>query len=669
MVVSVLPLVAGLGMVAVTAWVIARRLDAPTVTGFVLSAYLIGFSEIVALTLALSMIRNLRWWTVLAGLGVVLVAATALTRRARPRTSLVEGLRAFHAGLREPVVAVLALTIAIGLGYSAALGLLTPPNDWDAMSYHLARAAFWIQQGSVAYVDDSPFAPINAYPPNAEIGTLFTLILSHSDRYIGLVQYAAMLAAATATFGIARRVGIDLAGALFGALAFLTLPVVLLQSWTALSDLVVASFLITATYYLLGATSLELALGGLALALAMGTKFTSLVALPLVVLVALAGQPRARWPRVVLVVVAGSVVGGYWLVVNLVATGSLDAGAAGVLEQSPDRSPQAVLARTTRLLVHFADSMALERDVVLFLLVGAALIVTAAVVDRPPLRRLPLLAVGIGIVAAVPVVMRSVGDVLLRAHEKLWLALGSRDLAFLENNRDPHSPSTVFSYYGSLGFVLIGAGVVIGAVAVRRRIAPPMTLALATAPIVFALLFSIAISYDPFRGRFFMFPVALAASTWGLVLPQRWLAWGATAIAVVTVPLSFVHSTEKPLGYSFFEGRSPSIWGNSRETVQTWLRRDGTAAIVDFFAREPESGRVGLRVGADDWIYPYFGRTLDREVVFVPDGPIDPSLDWLVLRPTREGQPDARWSLALRTDDGWRVYRRDTTERAPREAR
>lgn len=67
---------------------------------------------------------------------------------------------------------------------------------------------------------------------------------------------------------------------------------------------------------------------------------------------------------------------------------------------------------------------------------------------------------------------------------------------------------------------------------------------------------------------------------------------------------------------------------------------------------------MGLRVRADDWIYPYFGRSLDRKVVFVPDGPIDPSLDWLVVAPGRRAEPGRRWSVALRTDDGWRVYRR-----------
>ena len=651
-------LLIGLGMVAVTAWLIAQRLAAPTLTGFVLSAYLAGFTEIVALALALSAIRSLEWWTVLAGAGVLLLAALTLTRSARPRTSLAKGFDALRTGLREPIVAALAIAAAIGLAYSVVLGVLTPPNDWDAMSYHLARAALWIQQDAVAYVENSPYAPINAYPPNAEIGALFTLILGRSDRYVGFVQYSALLAAATATYGIARRVGIELTGALFGALALLTLPVVVLQSWTALNDLVVASFLITAVYFLLGATRLELALGGLSLALATGTKFTAFVALPLVLLVALVGQPRSRWAKVALATAAGSAAGGYWLIVNLVNTGSIDAGAAAALEQSPDRSLSAVLARTTRLLVHFADSLALERDVVLFVVVGAIMIVAALVADSPPIRRLPLVALGIGLIAFVPVVMRTLGDQLLRAHEKFWLTVGSHDLAFLDDNRDPHSPSTVFSYYGSLGFVLIAAGVVLGGIAVRRRVVGPVTLALAAAPIIFALVLSIAIEYDPFRGRFFVFAMALAASTWGLALPHRWLAWGAAAIALVTVPLSFVHSTEKPLNHSIFErGTNSSVWGTSRETVQTWLRQDGTSELVEFFAREPHHGRVGLRVRADDWIYPYSGRTLGRDLVFVPEGPIDPTLDWLVVNPDDAGAPGGRWSLVLRTDDGWRVYR------------
>lgn len=650
-------------MVAVTAWVVTKRLAPPTATGFVLTAYVVGFAEIVAVTLALSVARSLFSWTVLLGLALVLLAALGpWLRRAPTQTSLLRGLAALRSGLRDPIVAVLAITGAIGLGYCAALGLFTPPNDWDAMTYHLARAAFWIQQHAVAYVADSPFAPINAYPPNAEIGALLTLILSGGDRYVGVVQFVALLATATGIYGIGRRIGLDVPAALFGALAFLTLPVVVLQGWTALNDLVVASFLVAATYYLLGTTRVELSFGGLALALAVGTKFTALIALPLVALVALVGQPRRRWLEVALATAAGAAIGSYWLVVNLVHTGSVDAGAAEALGQNPARSPQAILARTTRMLVRFADSQRLGRDVILFLVVGAVLLVVA-VTDRPQARKLPFLALGLAAVASLPAAMPTLGEALLKAHEKLWLTFGSRDLAFLDENRDPHSPSTVYSYFGSLGFLLIGAGIVLGALAVRQGSIRRVTLVLAAAPLVFALLLATATAYDPFRGRFFMFSVALSASTWGLVLRHRWLAWGATAIALVTVPLAFVHSTEKPAGISFLErGASQGVWGKSREQVQTWNRGGGTAQTIEFFTTVPRESHVGLRVGEDDWVYPYFGSQLGRTVVFARAGVSLDGLDWLVVAPDQAAPPSSAWSTALETADGWRVYRRAAAE-------
>ena len=68
-------------MVATTAYVVTKRLAPPTATDFVLTAYLVSFVEIVAIVLALSVVRGLYSWTVLAGLALVLVAALSLCYR------------------------------------------------------------------------------------------------------------------------------------------------------------------------------------------------------------------------------------------------------------------------------------------------------------------------------------------------------------------------------------------------------------------------------------------------------------------------------------------------------------------------------------------------------------------------------------------------------------
>jgi len=658
--VPTIALLVSVGIVAATSWLVARRLGPQPLTGFVLTAYLVGFTEVVAITLALSIVHALVRWTLLAGVALVFaIALGSWLRHAPPPPSLRKGLALLRDALREPILAVLAAAVTLELVYSAALATLTPPNDWDAMTYHLARAAFWIQQHAVAYVPDTLVLRMNVNPPNAEIGTLFTMLLSDGDRYVGLVQYVAMLATAIAIYGLSRRTGLDRRAALFGGLVFLTLPVVALQGSTALNDIVVASFLVTATYFLLGEAKVELALGGVALALAIGTKFSALIALPLVVLVVLLGQPRRRWPAVALGAVAGVGLGSYWLIVNVVETGSLDGNAGEVLDQHADRRPEAVLARTTRLLVNFADSMNLGRDALLYALAAAAFLLLALFLERRRGRERWLFAAAVAAVACAPLAVPLVRDGLLRAHEKLWLTLGEHDLAFLDEHRDAWSASTVFSYYGPLGLMLLVVGLPLAVRSARHHVVRPLAILLAAAPLVFAVLVAVALTYDPWRARFFMFSVALAASTWGLVLRHRWLAWGATAIAAATLPLAFMHSIEKPAGVRFLESdTSNGVWGKSREAVQTWTRGGGVAEVVEFFAREPATGRVGLRQEEDDWVYPYFGRGLDREVVFVPTEASFDGLDWLVLGPGRPEQPSSGWETALETEDGWRVLRR-----------
>ena len=61
-------------------------------------------------------------------------------------------------------------------------------------------------------------------------------------------------------------------------------------------------------------------------------------------------------------------------------------------------------------------------------------------------------------------------------------------------------------------------------------------------------------------------------------------------------------------------------------------------------------------------MYPYFGRGFDRKVFFVPAGADLDGFDWLVLSERQVETPGAEWSLALLTEDGWRVYRRAVDE-------
>ena len=82
-------------------------------------------------------------------------------------------------------------------------------TEFDAIHDHLYRAALWKQNDAVGYPPCACAPYVNGYPPNGEIGVLFTMVLGAGDRFVGLVQTLAYvvipIAALFATRTSSRR--------------------------------------------------------------------------------------------------------------------------------------------------------------------------------------------------------------------------------------------------------------------------------------------------------------------------------------------------------------------------------------------------------------------------------------------------------------------------------
>ena len=193
--------------------------------------------------------------------------------------------------LRDPMLAILGIAVALGLAYAAALAIATVPNDYDLLWYHLPRAAIWVQEHGVHYIEHANTTRLNENPPGAEILSAWTMSLEGSDRYASSFQVIGLAASMLAVSRIARLVGFDNREAAFGALLFGTLPVIVLQATTAGNDLVMTSFVVTVVAFMLNDTRTALGLGALALALSVLTKGTALFTIPMLLVVAV--DPRA----------------------------------------------------------------------------------------------------------------------------------------------------------------------------------------------------------------------------------------------------------------------------------------------------------------------------------------------------------------------------------------
>ena len=656
-VVSGLLLVVGLGALAATGALAACCLRLRSPVEFVLAAYIVAWGWLVAASLLLSPARVLTRWSLLAalaaGLAIALGAWLASGRPSPPtfRPALAQA----RGALRNPAVLVLVLAVGLGTVYVAALAFFTPANDWDALTYHLARAAFWKQEHGVVLIENTADSRLNVNPPNAEIGQLATMLLSGNDRYVAVPQLLAYVALAVAVAGLARRIGLTVAEAIFAALAFASLPIVALQASGALNDLVVASFLAPAVLFALAPGIVTLALAGLALALAVGVKFSALLALPTLALVVAVASPVRRWPALALAGVVGLAAGSVWYVVNAIETGELDGGSAEETDQRAEASASGTVTRGLRLALSFVDMPGAAWPAWALFVVAASSIAIAAGVGTRRSRREGLVPLALAAVVASVAAAPLVWDLGVRAVYRVGLFLGERDLLVglsweLNTKAEPTR-----AWYGPLAPILLVAATAFVLVAWRRGNLPRAAVAFAAAPWLLLGTVALLLNWDPWRGRFLVFGVALAAATWGLVLRRQILGRAAAGIAAVALFLTLANYEGKWSGL-FFE---PTIWGNPRWEAQT--RLSGPRPVLRFVEENvPSDAWIGVALTGNHHLHPYFGPSLSRHVSLVNGaGAIPPAdADWLVLAPGTDVRrcPGAWWPD--HTEAGWTVERR-----------
>ena len=184
--------------------------------------------------------------------------------------------------------AILVLLVGI-------VALMSPPNTYDAMVYHMPRVAMWAINETVE------FYPTHVYqqlfmPPWAEYAMLHTFILSGGDRFVNLVQWLALLGSALAVSGIASSLGAGVRGQVYAVVACVTIPQGVLEGSGAKNDWVTALWLALFTLLVLRfreQPTWAVAIGlSAAFGLALSTKGTTYLFAPAVCAPILLAAPR-----------------------------------------------------------------------------------------------------------------------------------------------------------------------------------------------------------------------------------------------------------------------------------------------------------------------------------------------------------------------------------------
>lgn len=647
----------GVGAVTLGSSSLACLLRLRSVTGFVLAAYAIGWAEVVAVCFSLSAGSWLERWTLLAAFLVVNTAAVgAWLVAGRPAPPAIgEALGRARGAAGDPLVAILLAVSALALTYTFVVSVTTAPNDGDPLVYELTRAAFWRQEHGIEHLGAAYDARIDYSPPVAETGVLAVMTLSGSDRFVGLPQWVALVMLALATYGVGRRIGLERRAALFGAALVPTLPVALVQSWSAFTDLVFSSFAVTAVYFGLGALGLELLPFALAVGLGMGTKFLGPIFAPLLAAILLVAQPARRWLPLGLAAIAGAGLASTWYLHTQYTAGD-PVGNGGGGTQTYGFAP--IVTTFQHLTVELFDlSGASGKGVWLY---SAAALAVGAVAAA---RGTPSLFSAAAAIAATPPLV----SLLARAWADtgVWLGddvLGRAELVDLLHDRSASTLSDgAVSWFGPVGALLALGVPAFVAVEVRRRRLPRVALVLTAIPLAAIGAIALVISYQPYQGRYFVSAMALGAAVVGAVATsRRWLGVAVVGVASVTAALSLANSLGKPSGLA-----GPSVWSLSRWEQQGLLRptaggQDEAFTMQFVEDHVPEDSRVAIALVSNSFAAPYFGRNLGRRLTILDRGDvIRDGVDWIVAAPGRRliGCPEV-WDRDRLGLFGWAVWER-----------
>lgn len=168
----------------------------------------------------------------------------------------VDGGRAIDSSLKERIrelkgysyYGILIITVIVVL----ALALFTTPNNWDSMTYHLSRIAYWTQNRSVEHYATNCLREI-ASPVLAEFVNLHVYIMCRgSDMLFNLLQAASYLTCTVLVGTIARKLGCNRLLQFISMLLYMSMPIAFAEALTTQVDNFATVWLLFYVYVLLG---------------------------------------------------------------------------------------------------------------------------------------------------------------------------------------------------------------------------------------------------------------------------------------------------------------------------------------------------------------------------------------------------------------------------------
>lgn len=174
-------------------------------------------------------------------------------------------------------LSIFLITIFIIYLYNLVISILLPLSNHDALSYHVPRFLHWLANGNLDHYVTTDFRQ-NELPQINAIMMMWVYLVSGFDTAIKSVQWISAFIVGLSIYSLCRIGFGSIKISIWTALVFLCFPMVVLQSGTAQSDLIVTAFTTISVLYLYMFFKFTkgkyLWISAMAFALGIGTKLT-----------------------------------------------------------------------------------------------------------------------------------------------------------------------------------------------------------------------------------------------------------------------------------------------------------------------------------------------------------------------------------------------------------
>lgn len=550
----------------------------------------------------------------------------------------------------KSLLVLLAITSAAVQILNLAVIFFSAPHNWDSLTYHLARMAYYLQHENLAYYDANYWAQV-AHPKGSTILFIFTYLVSgRNENFTQLVQYISYLLAALTVYAIAEKSGYNMGQSLFAALLSSLLTEWLMQSTTAQNDMILTMFIGVAVFFIFSFRKTQkrkdLVLAALSIGLSISIKATALIGLVPVAVIAL----------FIFITMKNSLQFrlssfSFFVTSALVFT-CLFAGPSGYLENyrlyGHPIAPQYV-----------RNGHSFEGQPLSTILTTGTKNVIRFGFEFLSLDGLPSTA----IVQSAQNMIRFIPIEIFRL---LAIELETPDAAFVFSKTPTTNEDT--SYWGIFGFALGWPVVILSLVGVINSADFKI---LSLSAIVFLLVQSFLGPFDPWRGRYFIIEAIFVIPITGFWLQTtstmlRWYLFIIVVIGCVSSITAILFRVNSPfLDINIHGGYQKSIFAMSRDEQITRSAVDYYQMIQKFDQTVPADSTVAVLMYEDSMEYPLFGKGLTRTIIPVNSflkgrQPIPASAQYLLYFETF---PCANLNADIYLDDGWYLRKLNETNR------